>query len=175
MALTCCRSTPDAPAPSNDRAPPCSRESPAAPEAALAAVDQRTSVPLLPMMAHHQKQNMRDHLLAVREIVTALGTEDFDAVQSAVSRLGYSDQMGRMCQHMGAGAPGFTELALKFHHTADKIGDAAKRRDTNGVIAALSDTLAACTSCHESFRQQIVDETAWAALTKTTPDPSGAR
>ncbi len=37
--------------------------------------------------------------------------------------------MGAMCTHMGAGAPGFTEQALHFHHTADKIGDAARKHD----------------------------------------------
>ena len=33
--------------------------------ASLEEMDTRVAVPLLPMMANHQKQNMRDHLLAV--------------------------------------------------------------------------------------------------------------
>ena len=37
--------------------------------AALDQLDRRARVPLLPMMAHHQKQNMRDHLLVVLEVV----------------------------------------------------------------------------------------------------------
>jgi len=133
----------------------------------LDAMDRRTPVPLLPMMANHQKQNMRDHLLAVQEIVTAVAAKDFDSVQTSVRRIGYSEQMGQMCEHMGAGAPGFTDLALEFHRTADKIGDAAKQHDPNAVLKAVSDTLAVCTSCHQTFRQQVVDDTAWAELTKT--------
>ena len=72
-------------------------------------MDTRTPVPLLPMMADHQKRNMRDHLLAVQEIVAALAADNFAAVERSAGRIGYSEQMGQMCVHMGAGAPGFTE------------------------------------------------------------------
>jgi hypothetical protein len=137
------------------------------------AMDQRTPVPLLPMMANHQKQNMRDHLLVVQEIVAAVAAKDFDAVQSSVSRIGYSEQMGQMCEHMGAGAPGFTELALKFHHGADQIGEAAKKQDAEAVLKALSNTLATCTTCHQTYKQHVVDDAAWAALTKMAT-PSGS-
>jgi len=106
---------------------------------------------------------------STHEIVAAAGANDFDGVQTAVSRIGYSEQMGQMCQHMGAAAPGFTQLSLKFHHTADTIGEAAKRRNAEDVIKALSDTLAICTTCHQTFKQQIVDDAAWLALTKVAP------
>jgi hypothetical protein len=69
---------------------------------------------------------------------------------------------------MGAGAPGFTEKALNFHRTADKIGDAAKKHDSDAVMKALTDTLATCTSCHAMFKQQVVDEATWTSATKTT-------
>jgi hypothetical protein len=128
-------------------------------------MDTRSPVPLLAMMANHQKENMRDHLIAVQEIVAAVGTKDFVAIENSAGRIGYSDQMGQMCTHMGAGAPGFTEQALNFHRTADKIGEAAKRHDPDAVMKALSETLATCTSCHAMFKQQIVDDTTWAAAT----------
>ena len=58
----------------------------------LDSMDQRAPVPLLPMMAEHQKRNMRDHLIAVQEIVTALAAGDFAAVeQSAAGRTGVYD------------------------------------------------------------------------------------
>lgn len=136
----------------------------AAPAPAHDALDERTPVPLLPMMAHHQKQNMRDHLVAVQEITAAVARNDFAAVGAAVKRIGYSETMGRMCEHMGSGAPGFTELALEFHHRADAIGAAAKSQDPTAVSAALAETLSVCTSCHARFKQQIVDESTWAAL-----------
>ena len=98
-------------------------------------MDTRVAVPLLPMMANHQKQNMRDHLLAVQEIILAAGRQDFAGVEKAASRIGYSPQMGQMCTHMGAGATGFTEQALAFHHTADAIGAAAQQiADMKGLF-----------------------------------------
>jgi hypothetical protein len=138
---------------------------------ALDRMDSRVPVPLLPMMATHQKQNMRDHLRAVQEIVLGAATDDFAAIESAARRIGFSEQMGAMCTHMGAGAPGFTEQALAFHHTADTIGVAAHRRDRRGVMRALGTTLQACTGCHETFRQRVVDEASWSRFTKVAPPP----
>jgi hypothetical protein len=129
-----------------------------------ADLDTRTPVPLLPMMANHQKQNMRDHLLAVQEIVAGAAVGDFAAVERASARIGYSEQMGRMCTHMGAGAPGFTERALEFHHTADGIAAAAREQDQPKVLQALGATLARCTGCHAEYKQRVVDEATWKRL-----------
>lgn len=144
----------------------------ASPHDALDKMDTRVPVPLLPMMANHQKQNMRDHLVAVQEIVAAAGASDFAAIEKAARRIGYSEQMGQMCSHMGAGAPGFTDKALEFHHSADKIGDAAAKKDMAAVWKTLGETLATCTGCHATFKQQIVDDAAWSAATKQVA-PSG--
>lgn len=137
----------------------------------LDEIDGRRPVPLLPQMADHQKRNMRDHLLAVQEIVTALVADDFDAIGTAASRIGSSDQMKRMCTHMGAGAAGFTDLALRFHETADTIAAAAAARDRAAVTKALSETLSTCNACHATFRQHVVDETTWSQATSMTPPP----
>jgi len=131
----------------------------------LAQMDTRIAVPLVPMMAQHQRQDMRDHLLAVQEIVTAAATDDFAGVQRAAARIGFSEQMGQKCSHMGAGAPGFTELALAFHHSADTITAAAQQRDHAAVLQALGATLQACTGCHAAYRQSIVDDATWNQLT----------
>jgi hypothetical protein len=161
----------------------CSREAPPAPATisiadkaatssatdALDRLDTRTPVPLLPMMANHQKMNMRDHLVAVQEIVTALVTDDYPAIERAAGRVGFSEQMGQMCTHMGAGAPGFTEQALNFHHTADTIAEAARRRDRVAVTRALGTTLQTCTACHAAYRQSVVDEPTWNRVTSTPP------
>jgi cytochrome c556 len=116
-------------------------------------------------MAHHQKQNMRDHLSAVEEIVTALATDDFAGVEKAAARIGFSEKMGQICNHMGAGAPGFSKQALGFHHTADRITTAARDRDRGRVLTELGATLKTCTSCHSTWKQQVVDESAWTKLT----------
>ena len=73
--------------------------------------------------------------------------------------------MGQMCEHMGAATPGFTAMALNFHHTADTIGEAARRGDRAAVLAALDRTLQTCVGCHATYRQEIVDEATWKRLT----------
>lgn len=165
LAVAGCRSEPAA-APPPAAAPALAA---ADPVAAFGKLDARQAVPLLPMMANHQKQNMREHLQAVQEIVAAVAADDFAAVEKAAGRLGYSEQMGQMCTHLGAGAPGFTEQALAFHHTADRIAAAAKRQDKAQVLVELSATLAACTACHAQWRQQLVDQAGWQRATASAP------
>jgi hypothetical protein len=158
VASVACRreqSAPEAPDAASRRDSPVAQQT-------LDKLDGRTPLPLLPMMAAHQKQNMREHLEAVREATKALAIGDFVGVKRAAERLGSSAQMTRMCEHMGAHAPGFTETALSFHKTADGIGAAAERQDRDDVLAALARTLAACTGCHSTYKQQIVDEATWA-------------
>ena len=171
LTLACARDVPPAPTPPNAAA---SAPSAASAADALDRMDMRKPVPLLAMMAHHQKQNMREHLVAVQEIVAAMATDDFAAIERAASRIGFSEQMGQMCTHMGAGAPGFTEQALNFHHMADRIGAAARDRDRGRVLTELGATLQTCTSCHAAWKQQVVDEPTWTRLTSSAPPTHGA-
>ncbi|MEO6773384.1 MAG: cytochrome c [Kofleriaceae bacterium] len=135
-----------------------------APQATVPAqsLDGRTPIPLTAMMANHQKQEMRDHLRVVQEITSALTKDDFDAIAASAARIGWSDKQAMMCKHMGAGAPGFAEAGQHFHETADGIAAAARRRDRAGVVSALDATLQTCVGCHESYRQDIVDEVTFA-------------
>ena len=139
---------------------------------ALAAMDTRRPVPLQPMMAWHQKQNMMEHLVAIQRITDALAREDWDGVADASTLIESSPQMQQMCQHMGAGADGFTELALDFHRRADQIGVAARAHDGPGVLRATSSTLQVCTTCHATYRQDVVDAATWQARTGSAHDPA---
>jgi hypothetical protein len=132
----------------------------------LDQTDHRKPLILPAMMAAHQRQNMRQHLVAVQEIASALAGDDFAGVERVAKKLGYSEQMGQMCNMMGAATPGFTPMALNFHHTADGIADAARRHDRSAVLTALGNTLATCTTCHATFRQEVVDEKTWQGLTE---------
>jgi hypothetical protein len=116
------------------------------------------------MMAHHQKQNMRDHLLAIQEVVEALSKEDFGAAAKSAERLGPSEGMLKMCNHMGSRAPGFTPQAVAFHETAAGIETAARAKDARKTLAAVSDTLKKCNGCHATFKQSVVDMDQWSAM-----------
>lgn len=149
-ALVGCDTSPEPPRP----APPPAMQITAAD--VLDQLDARKPLPLLPVMAHHQKQSMRQHLEAVQEVVAATASRDFAKVERAAKRIGYSESMGQMCEHMGAGAAGFTELALTFHRTADGIARAAQSKDQSAVLTALEQTLAMCTGCHATYKQKLV-------------------
>jgi hypothetical protein len=141
------------------------------PMTSKSAGDTRQALPLPAMMAEHQKQNMREHLGAIQAIIAAIVRDDMDAVAKAASRIGYSQAMGQMCEHMGAAAPGFTPMALDFHRTADTIGMAARRGDRAGVLSSLDRTLQTCVRCHAAYRQEVVDDETWKRLTAATPSP----
>lgn len=155
--------------PATSSTPAPTSATPSGAQQALDRLDARTPVPLLPMMANHQKQNMRDHLTAVQQMVAAVAKRDFAAVEKAAGRIGFSEQMGQMCEHMGSGAPGFTEAALRFHHDADKIGEAARKRDSEQVLVLLGQTLGHCTGCHETYKQHVVDEAGWSEAVGAPP------
>jgi hypothetical protein len=125
--------------------------------ATLDALDHRRPVPLQPMMAWHQKQSMMEHLVVIQRITEGLAHEDWNEIARASVLIETSPEMQQMCQHMGAGADGFTELALDFHRRADAIGLAARAHDRQAVLRATSNTLQACTACHATYRQEIVD------------------
>lgn len=139
----------------------------------LQAMDPRTPVPLQPMMAWHQKQNMQAHLVAIEQIVGAAAKEDWAAVTEASAAIEPSPQMKMMCEHMGAGAEGFTELALDFHRRAEAISAAAEKKDLTGVLAATAHTLGACTQCHATYKQDVVDAKTWQSRTGSAHAPSG--
>jgi len=174
--ILACRSTPAPPQPTaptrKPAAPPAGEPAAAGASAALDRMDQRVPVPLLPMMAQHQKENMRDHLLVVQQVIQGLADNDLRAVEDAARRIGSSPEMARRCSHMGAGAPGFTDQALQFHRTADGIAAAARKRDRKAVLTALGATLQTCTGCHATFKQTVVDESTWSRLT-TQHAPAG--
>jgi hypothetical protein len=143
-----------------------------APWKELSEMDHRRPVPLQPMMAWHQKQNMNQHLIAIQRITAGLANEDWEEVAAASSLIESSPEMSASCEHMGAGADGFTELALDFHRRADAIGEAAGQEDMPATLAATSHTLDACTSCHATYRQEVVDLESWQALTDSSDDPT---
>lgn len=139
----------------------------------LATLDPRKPVPLMPMMAWHQKQNMQQHLQAIEQIIAAAAVGDWGAVAQAAKSIESSPQMQQMCQHMGMGAEGFTQMALAFHKRADAIAPAAKKQDLKAVLAATANTLQACNGCHAAYRQDVVDAATWQTRTGAAPPMGG--
>lgn len=171
VGVACSHSPDSTPIPLESHPAAPAHSGPVAAAEQLDRMDRRAPVPLLPAMASHQKENMRDHLIAVQEMVTAISIADYASVEAAAARIGFSQMMGQMCTHMGSGAPGFADQAIEFHHTADRIGVAARERNVGGVLTALGATLQACTSCHAVWKQQVVDEPTWQRLASSLSAP----
>lgn len=90
LLVTACEAREPTPTPlasaSSSAAAVEAREAPAsacAPQEQLAKLDPRRPVPLQPMMAWHQKQNMMEHLVAIQRITHALSRDDWDGVAEA--------------------------------------------------------------------------------------------
>ena len=98
-------------------------------------------------------------------------------------RLGIGDHVRWACRPFGDAPPSpaqFTALideVLALHAEAplalavvDSLAaflTARSESDADGVMRALDSTLKACTACHETFRQQVVDEATWTTLTSS--------
>ncbi len=118
--------------------------------------DKRAPVPMTPQMSQHQLSNMREHLVAIQEIVAGMAKKNFKAMEAAAKKLGTSPEMTAMCEHMGKGAPGFTELGMAFHKSGDELAAAAGKKNMSLFLTKLDNTLQKCTACHAQFRQEIV-------------------
>jgi len=156
IAVAACASPPSTVAPTPDDDDPIR---------AVAELDGRTAVPLLPPMAVHMREQMREHLVTIQAISAALADDDLERAAVAADTLGTSPTSGMMCEHMGAGAPGFTERGLEMHRSADAIATAARAGDHAGTLRALSATLSNCTGCHATYRQEIVSSAEWTRRT----------
>lgn len=124
----------------------------------VSSSDKRRPVKMTAEMAEHQLRNMRDHLEAITGIVDAMAGKDFKKMEKESLRLATTPEMKMSCNNMGKATPGFSEMGLALHSTADKLVHAAKKKDYDLFVRKLGATLRTCTSCHSSFKQEIVTQ-----------------
>lgn len=124
----------------------------------MSSSGNRRSVKMTKEMAKHQLRNMRNHLEAITAIVAAMVNKDFKKMEKESLRLASSPKMKMMCNNMGKATPGFTKMGLALHSTADLLVHAAKNKDYDLFVKKLGATLQTCTSCHSSFKQEIVTQ-----------------
>ncbi len=116
------------------------------------ADDERVSLHMSPEQAQHQLMNMRSHLQAVQTIVDYLGKDEYDSAAAVASaKLGMSEEMRMMCSAFDNAE--FEQLGLAFHQSADKMSEVFKTRNKDKSLAALSQTLNYCVTCHARFKQ----------------------
>ena len=121
---------------------------------AYAAEDKRQFVKMPKMMQKHQLANMRDHLMAVNEILFNMGNGDLDkAAEIAEARLGMSALSSHHASHMATFMPkGMQAIGTSMHKAASRFALKAEEGDPLPAYKALQEVTAACVACHAGYK-----------------------
>jgi hypothetical protein len=131
---------------------------PAAAQPAGKAADGRERVKFPEAMKEHTLANMRDHLLALQEIQTALAAAEYDrAADIAEMRLGMSSLTAHGAHESSRFMPkGMQDAGGAMHRSASRFATAAKDAAVTGeirpAVGALAEVMAGCVACHAGYR-----------------------
>lgn len=116
--------------------------------------DTRQLVELPEMMQQHMLSNMRDHLVAINEIITSLANEELaKAAEVAESRLGMSSLQSHGAGHMAKFMPeGMRQAGTNMHRAASRFAITAQEGEVRPAYKALSELTSACVACHAGYR-----------------------
>ncbi|MGY9006940.1 MAG: hypothetical protein ACKVJQ_12785 [Alphaproteobacteria bacterium] len=127
----------------------------------LAGEDTRELVQLPPMMQEHLLTNMRDHLVALDEILGELAEGKVDAAASiAEERLGMSSLSLHGADHLAQFMPkAMGEMGTQMHRAASRFVLVAQDAELNpgikaqhNVYQALQDITQYCNACHSRYK-----------------------
>lgn len=122
------------------------------------ADDPRTAVAFPAEMREHTLANMRDHLLALHEIQSALAGGGFDAAaEVAERRLGMSSLALHGAHEVARFMPpGMQDAGTAMHRGASRFSviarDGAVTGDLKPALSALAELTGTCVACHAGFR-----------------------
>ena len=116
--------------------------------------DERAVLGLGPAPEAGLKLTMREHLEAIRDIVAALGRQDFEnAAIIAQDELGFSKHHEAMKREAGATFPSkYHELAMAHHQAAEDLAKAIPSKNLKTILPKLEKTIGACVSCHQAYK-----------------------
>ena len=116
--------------------------------------DDRQLVELPDMMRTHMLANMRDHLVAIDEILEHLANDELEAAADvAETRLGFSSLESHGASHMAQFMP--REMAAagtRMHRAASQFARTAQEGEALPAYRKLRDITAACVECHAGYR-----------------------
>jgi cytochrome c553 len=120
----------------------------------IADEDSRQLVELPEMMQQHMMSNMRDHLVAINEILINMANGHLDQVaEVAESRLGMSSLESHGASHMAKFMPeGMRQAGTSMHRAASRFALKAQEGEILPAYSALSEITSACVACHSSYR-----------------------
>ncbi len=120
----------------------------------IADEDSRQLVELPEMMQQHMMSNMRDHLVAINEILINMANGQLDqAAEVAESRLGMSSLESHGANHMAKFMPeGMRQAGTSMHRAASRFALKAQEGEALPAYYALSEVTSACVVCHSGYR-----------------------
>jgi len=121
---------------------------------ALAEDDTRQLVELPEMMQQHMMSNMRDHLVAINEILENMASDELDkAAEIAESRLGMSSLKSHGASHMAKFMPkGMRKAGTSMHKAASRFAIKAQEGEALPAYKAFTEVTSACVACHTGYR-----------------------
>ena len=124
------------------------------PATSPASDDVRILVEMPQMMQEHMLSNMRDHLVAVNEILLYLGQGELEkAAEISEYRLGMSSLESHGASHMAKFMPeGMRQAGTSMHKAASRFSLKAQEGDVLAAYKALSEITSACVACHSAYR-----------------------
>ena len=116
--------------------------------------DSRQVVELPDMMQQHMMSNMRDHLVAINDILTYLANDELDmAAEVAESRLGMSSLKNHGARHMAKYMPeAMRQVGTSMHKAASRFALIAQEGEALPAYKALTEVTSACVTCHAGYR-----------------------
>ncbi len=134
---------------------------PLAVQSVKAVEDTRELVKLPQMMQAHMLANMRDHLVALDEILGQLAQGRTDkAAEIAEKRLGMSSLSLHGAEHLGKFMPkAMGQIGTQMHRAASRFVIAAQnaefepgKESQRKVYGALQKVTENCNACHQAYR-----------------------
>lgn len=121
---------------------------------AIADEDPRELVQLPEMMQQHMMSNMRDHLVAVNQILINMASGELEkAAEVAESRLGMSSLESHGASHMAKFMPeGMRQAGTSMHRAASRFSLKAQEGEVLAAYNALAEVTSACVACHSAYR-----------------------
>ncbi|MEQ1611364.1 MAG: hypothetical protein ABL904_01315 [Hyphomicrobiaceae bacterium] len=122
------------------------------------STDGRELVHLPPPMVDHMLSNMRDHLLALQEMLDAMAKGEMDRVaEIAERRLGMTSLQLHGAHDMSKFMPkGMQDAGSGMHRAANRLAvaatDAGVTGDLKPALAAMATVTAQCAGCHAGYR-----------------------
>lgn len=123
-------------------------------ETVMAQPDNRQLVEMPEMMQQHMLSNMRDHLKAINEILTAMSEGKLDlAADIAEQRLGMSSLESHGAAHMAKMMPeGMRKAGTGMHKAASRFALKAQEGEVKQAYKALTGVTSSCITCHSAYR-----------------------